>query len=301
MRGSSFSYLVKHGMQSLWLNRLMSFASIGILCACLIITGGAGLIGLGVSQVFSEVEGQNEITVFIKDEADQEAAAALKNKILAIEGVEEATYTSREQAFQNEKDKLGNDSQLFDGLDPSEVFPASYTVKLKNSSFMKSVVSAIEKLENVEKVGAMVTVADTFSKLRNTLLIIGSLLAAILIVVSVIVISNAIRLTVFARRREINIMKYVGATNRFIRLPFKVEAFVIGLSAAVLSFFALWGLYSLVGGMFADSQIAIFSNLSLSVNGFSILWPYLLGYNIIFGIAIAEAACLASMGKYLKV
>lgn len=301
MRGSSFTYLVKHGFQSLWLNRLMSFASIGILCACLLITGGAGLIGVGVSQVFSEVEGQNEITVFIKDEATGEAAAALKNKIMAIEGVEQATYISREQAFQNEKDKLGSDSTLFDGLEPGEVFPASYRVKIENSSYMKSAVDAIQKLENVEKVGAMLTIADTFSRLRNTLLIIGSILAAILIVVSVIVISNAIRLTVFARRREINIMKYVGATNKFIRLPFKVEAFVIGVTAALVSFFALWGLYALIGGMFADSQIAMFSNLSLSVNGFSKLWPYMLGYNVIFGIFIAESACLASMGKYLKV
>lgn len=301
MRGSSFAYLVRHGIQSLKLNRMMAIASIGILAACLVITSGAGIIAASAAGIFENIEGKNEIVVFIKDEADADATLTLKNQILAIDGVAEVTYTSRAQAFQNEKDKLGEDSHLFDGLDPESVFPASYTVKLTSNSLMKQVVQQLEPLENVDTVSAMLSVAETLSSVGKALVIFAVVIIAILVIVSIVVISNAIRLSVFARRREINIMKYVGATNSFIRLPFVVEGVFIGAIAAVAAFFVLWGLCALLASAISNPSTALLSEFSNSIVNFKQVWYIVAAYDVVFGALIGALASSASIRRHLKV
>lgn len=301
MKGSSFIYLVKHGIQSLWLNKLMTSASIAVLCVCLLVTGGAGMLGLSVYELFREVESRNEITVFILDEVDETGTLAIKNRILATEGVVDAVYTSREQAFENQRQQLGEDSHLLDGLDPSAVFPASYTVSIENSRFMSDVVSKLSAIEGVDSVNALLDVADTLTNVSRLLVFFGGGLALALILVSVIVISNTIRITVEARKREINIMKYVGATNKFIRLPFRVEGCFIGFISAVAAFFALYGICSGIDSLQLGSSIAMVGTIESAGISFNDIWYYILGYNIAFGVIISSIATIGSMRKHLKV
>lgn len=299
MRASSFNYLVKHGFQSLWLNRLMTIASVGILSACLIVTGLAGIVGLGVADMFGTVESRNEITVYIQDELDDAGVLSLRDSLKGLEGVAELSFTSKEQAFEQVRQSLGDDAELLEGLDP-DFLPASYTVTLQSSRYMKDTVAAIEKLPGVLEVRALLDVADTLSNLGRALLIVGGAIAAILVVVSVVVISNAIRMSVFARRREISIMKYVGATNRFIRLPFRVEGATIGLVAALLAFLVVFGIYALIGSMSASSDMAMIASFIAGVP-FNKIWYYLLTYNVVFGVFLGSVASTASMRKYLRV
>ncbi|MEG1180873.1 MAG: permease-like cell division protein FtsX, partial [Oscillospiraceae bacterium] len=286
MNSGSFRYLVKQGIMNTWLNRMMSVASIGILTACLIIIGGAALISFNLRGVFISIEQQSEMAVFILDDSTQEQIKQLGDKINGVEHVIESKFVSKKQALEEEKKRLGDDGGLFEGLENDNPYPASYRVKLDDLSHLEAVQKQVEGFAGVDSVSSLTQLADTMSALEKTLIILGAIIIGILIISSIVVISNTIKLTVFARRREINIMKYVGATNAFIRMPFVVEGITIGVVSALLAFFILFAIYGSLSQMVTLSSIKWLSSMSGNLIPFSRMWYWLVGGFLLSGLTI---------------
>ena len=224
MNWSSFKYLARQGLHSMVKNRLMSVASIGVLTVCLLITGMAGLFTLNVGSLMDYLGSQNETVVYLKEDLTEEGLAAVDSALRSISGLREVTYVSKDEALERMKESMGESAYLFDVFEGSEnPFYANYRVVLDDVSDLPEIMPQLEAIEGVESVGAPMQLSEMFTSIHQGVSLVCVVLVAVLGFVSVVVISNTIRLTVFARRKEINIMKYVGATNGFIRLPFFVE------------------------------------------------------------------------------
>lgn len=299
MRGSSFGYLVRQGIINTWINRMMSAASIGILTACLILVGGAGLLAVNVRDVFQDIESQNEVVVFIQDEATDAQVDALDGFIDSLKYVSDYRFVSKEMALAEQKEYMGDQGYLLDGLEDDNPLPASFRITLDGLEYMEDLVGSVQERPGVESVSAPTDLAGTLEGIEKTALVLGAIIIGILIVASTVVISNTIRLTLYARRREISIMRYVGATDSFIRLPFVVEGITIGLLSSLLAFGIISTIYSSLGTLLRGSGIAWLSNVS--VIPFSELWLWVLGGFTVFGVLIGACGSAASIRRYLKV
>lgn len=301
MRGGSFSYLFKQGVVNVWLNRVMSFASVAILTACLVLIGGAGLISLNMRDIFDAVENQNEIVVFIEDDASESETSSLGQTLRNMETITNVIYVTKAEALADQKEYMGDEGYLLDGLEDDNPLPASYRVTLRDIDEMKTVQADIEALPSVDSVSAPTYLAETLSGIERTLLILGAVIIGILTVASLVVIGNTIKLTVFARRREISIMKYVGATNAFIRMPFLVEGMVIGFVSAILAFVTLMLVYQSLTDMLLGSSVNWMSTISQSIIGFWTIWHWLALAFVGAGVLIGTAGSAIAMRKHLMV
>ncbi len=301
MNGGSFGYLFKQGVSSVWLNRVMSIASIAILTACLILVGGASLLVLNIRDAFIELESQNELVVFIKDDATDEEAFALGNQIKALDHVSDVVYVSKEEGLERMRQSLKDKGHLLDDFTDNNPLPASYRVTLDNLEYLTDVQIRIQGMGAVDSISAPTQLAETLSGIERTLLILGGIIITILLIASVVVISNTIKLTVFSRRREINIMKYVGATNGFIRLPFVVEGLTLGFTAAILAFIIVFFVYQSLAGMLAGSSVAWVSSMATGVISFWNLWYWVLGGFLASGMLIGAFGSSSAMKKHLQV
>lgn len=299
--GGSFGYLLKQGLHNTWLNRVMSLASVGILTACLIILGGVGLLSVNVRDIFKAVESQSEVVVFIEDDATADQIAELGKEIRAMEEVKEANFTSKDQALADQKESMGSKGYLLNGLEDDNPLPASYSIVLNDIEQMAQVQVKLEKLGHVESVSASTYLADTLTGIEKTLTVLGAVIIGILLVASLVVINNTIKLTVFSRRKEINIMKYVGATNNFIRLPFMFEGLIIGVISAILAFVVLTIVYGSLTQMLISSSVPWIQTLSSSVVPYGGLWYWLAGAFLVSGMLIGGMGSAAAMKKHLQV
>ena len=298
MNGGSFRYLVKQGLTNVWLNRVMSLASVGILTACLIILGGAGLLSLNVSDLFTAVENQNEVVIFIKDDATGNEISTLRE---GLDYVAETKYISKEDALEEQKEYMGEQGYLLDGLEKDNPLPASFRITLSDLQYLDETVAKIELMEGVETISAPTNLAHTLNGIEKTLLVLGAIIIGILLVASVVVISNTIKLTVFSRKKEINIMKYVGATNSFIKFPFVVEGMTIGIISSVLAFGIIAGVYASLSNMLVGSTVPWVQSISGSLINFWDIWYYVFGGFFVGGVLIGMFGSSSAMRKYLRV
>ena len=222
----------------------MSFASVTIIMACLIIMGSVTLLSFNIDALIKNLEDQNEVVAFVEDAVTEEAdARALQPALEAVENVQSVEFISREEAMEKFMSKY--DDSLREGIDPS-VFRHRFVVHLTDIAQMKETQAEMENIVGIAKVKAHLEYASAFVTIRNIVSVVSLVLTVILVFVSVFIMSNTIKLTTFGRREEIAIMKMVGATNSFIRLPFVVEGLVLGLLGGGLAFLAEWGLYGLI-------------------------------------------------------
>ncbi|MBQ4094467.1 MAG: permease-like cell division protein FtsX [Oscillospiraceae bacterium] len=301
MRGSSFGYLVKQGIIGTWLNRMMSVASIGILTACLIIVGGTGLLAVNIRDIFTSIENQNEVVIFIKDDATEQQVEALGDLVEQMDYVMDYRYVSKQDALAEQKEFMGDQGYLLDGLEDDNPLPASYRITLSGLEHIDTVLAELDGRAGIDTVSAPTDLAHTLTGIEKALLVLGSIIIGILIVASTVVISNTIRLTLFARRREINIMKYVGATDSFIRLPYVVEGMTIGFISAIVSFFVIFGIYGSLGNMLSGSSIGWLTGMSSQIIPFGQLWYWVLGAFMLFGMLIGALGSAISIRRYLRV
>lgn len=297
MNRGSFGYLLKQGLHSVWINRVMSAASIGILTACLILVGAVSLLALNVRGAFDRVENETEMIVYIEDDATEAQMDRLEEDILGVEHVIDAVFISKEEAVEIQKESLGEQGYLLEGL--GEFLPAGFRVYVDGLENMTRVHRDISALDKVLEIYVPTQLVEVLTSIRNVVWVLGLFLIGILVVASVVVISNTIKLTVFNRRREINIMKYVGATNRFIRLPFIVEGITIGLIAASLSFLVVMGAYESVVRMLSRSSIGWLS--TLEIIPFWDIWYWVIGLFAAAGTVIGMFGSGSAMRRYLKV
>ncbi len=300
MRGGTFRYLSLQGIESLLKNKLMTFASVGVLASCLFLTGAALVLSVNVDSIIEYAEEQNEIVVFMKD-LDEDEARAAKNKIEATPGVTSVEFVSKEQGLDNVKEDLEGLGSLFEGLEEDNPLPDSYKIKISSKTSLSETVKTLEGISGVEQVNAPTNLSETLKQVRKTVLLFAIIVVSVLIAVTMVVIGNTIKLTVFARSREINIMKQVGATNAFIRFPFLVEGSMLGLLSAAFSFLAVWGVYSYVLYISKTGDTTFTSAIVNNLVPFSDLWYWVLSMFVLIGVITGIVSTILSVRKHLKV
>lgn len=270
MKASGFGYLFKEGARSLWANRMMSLAAIGVLTACLLLVGASAMFSLNIRNMMNYVESQNEIVVFVDEKADQTMLETVNTDLRAIENVDKITLVTKAEALEKRKQDFGDDAYLLDEYnDENNPLLDSYVVTLKDIALLDDTVREIQTVQNVYSVSATKEVASAMVSLSNVVTVAGTIIVIILIVVSAVIISNTIRITIYNRRKEIHIMKCVGATDFFIQLPFVIEGVLLGLISAALSYSVLWAGYNWMYSNLSGEYNSWFSAMVSSILPFS--------------------------------
>lgn len=294
MRPNNIGYLTKEGFKSIFKHGFMSFASVTIIMACLIIMGVFALLALNINSVISELEEQNEIVAFVDESYTEARAMGLKNAVLSVDNVSSVDFITRKEAMDTFSEDYENG--LFEEID-STVFRDRFVVHVEDIELTEQTQKDLMKVDGIAKVNAHLEYADGFIKVRNVVSIVSAVLVAILAVISVFIMSNTIKLAAFTRREEIAIMRMVGATNGFIRFPFIVEGLMLGLVGGSLGFLAVWGLYAAV----CKNLLAGFVGGIVNIVAFgTIMWP-LLGVFLATGVLVGAFGSNIAIRNYLKV
>lgn len=292
----SLGYLTREGFRNLYVNRLMSIASISVLFSCMVMIGAAFMIMVNINMFIGSVEDQNVIMVFVEDEATQEQTKALGESIKAQDNVSKCTFISRESSFEQLKNDMGDSSVLFEGLD-SNPLPDAYEVVLEDQELFDETVESLAKLDNVLHIRENRQLAAKLSGLRNTVSYVSIGIISLLLIVSLFIVSNTIRITMDSRRLEINIMKSVGATRWFIRWPFMVEGMMLGVISGVLALLAVWAIYAAV----SRSLVSMLSGLGMTgVAPFGKYALILLAVFLGLGLVAGAFGSAVSITRYLK-
>ncbi len=301
MRFSSFLYLTRQGLSNLIKNQLMTVAGIGVLSICLMITGAATLFTLNVDSVVAYLGSQNETVVYIDPAASDTRAGEIYDEIMAIDGVQSAAFISKADVLDNYRDYLDDYSDLWTAFETDNPFKANYSVVVQDLSRIEEITAQLATIESVYKVSAPTEMSDIFVNVQQVVTLVGYILVAVLALVSLVVISNTIRLSVYARRQEINIMKYVGATDAFIRWPFFVEGVVVGLIASLIAIGAVLGAYAVL--IYQSYNLTGFwqTLLGESVVPLETVWLWMLCAFVAGGSIIGGMGSVVSIRKHLDV
>ena len=298
---NSFFYLVKQGFKNLWNNRLMSLASVGVLVSCMLLIGAAALLSVNVSSIVDAVEDQSEAVVYLDENLDSASVENVRAGIISSGKVSTIEFISKEDALFSMMESLGDDGILFEAYQKDNNLPDSFRITFTDVSDLKDTVYYLESIEGVYSVSALTEVAEVITGIKNMAYIGGTIIIGLLIAVSLMIIGNTIKITVFSRRREVNIMKYVGATNGFIRLPFIVEGVSLGIFSGALSYGIIYFAYDYIVNWVSSQTASWFGKVVSELVPFSEISSYLL-LGFIGGVAfIGLFGCVAFIGKHLKV
>ena len=299
MKYNIFGYLIGEGFGNVFKNKKSTGASLMIMCATMIIFGIFLILGENINHFVSEVESAQGMQVFINNDATQEQIDEIGEKIRKLDGVSTVEFKSKEAALDQMKEKFGDKQDLLAGYEENNIFPASYVVTLTDLNKSKDVQNQILTFDNIKKITSKDETVTTLINLANGIKIVTGVILILLVVISIFIIANTIKLTVHTRRKEISIMKYVGATNGFIRWPFIVEGMIIGIVASAISIAIVGIAYGFIAEKMVNSQFMQVINMSLVTFGDmfnSIIFVYML-----LGIGIGALGSVISMRKYLKV
>ncbi len=293
MRLDSLRYYLKEAGKSVKKNRLMSIASIGTTVATLFFLGVILVLTVNINSMAEQFSRSCEIQVFINSDYSAEQYADIGKQIEKIAHVSKIEQYNKQQIFDEMHKKLGDKAVILDGLENDNPFRDSYKVSLDDLNFTKSVISEIKKIDGVENVTDFQEAAGMVVKIVNAIRNVSIWLVAILCVVAAFIVSNTIKVSVFSRRKEINIMKYIGATDWFVRWPFVIEGMILGTISAVISFMIIWLIYIKL-----CSSIKIQMFTLVPYNEMAIL---ILGAFLVVGIVIGSVGSAMSIRKHLKV
>ncbi len=300
MRYNRLGYLIGEGFSNVFKNKKSTGASLMIMCATMIIFGVFLILSENINYFVKEIESAQGIQVFIKNEANQEEIEKLGEKIRKIDGVSTTEFVSKEQALDQMKEKFGDKKDLLEGYEgENNIFTASYVVTLTDLNQSKQVQDQILTFDYVKKITSKDETVSTLIDLANGIKIVTGVILVLLVIISIFIIANTIKLTVHARRKEISIMKYVGATNSFIRWPFIVEGMIIGLLASSISIVVVGLAYSFLAEQIVNSKFMQVINMSLI--SFSDMFSSIIFTYMLLGIGIGAIGSVISMRKYLKV
>ena len=296
MRKHDFSYFFGEGMRNMFSHGFMSFAAVGITVACLVVMGTFSLVAYNAQVQLQQLESEYEILAFVDESCDDAQTKAVGRAIEQRDNVKECVFISKEEAMKSFEARYEGDN-MFQNLDP-EILRDRYAVYVDDLSISgKTAQDIFDNVEGVANVRVDEDIAGGFITLRNVASVVCIALIAILLLVSVFIISNTIKLTTFDRRDEIAIMKMVGATNSFIRWPFVYEGFMIGLLSAVLGFGLQWLLYESVA-----KSLAMSDRLQLlTIVDFTSIWRPVAAIFAAAGILIGVGGSLTAIRKFLHV
>ena len=301
MKYSIFGYLVGEGFRNVFKNKKSTMASLMIMCATMFIFGIFFIVGQNINHLTKTVEEQQGMNVFIFDETSEQEKRELETKIRTNPYVNNVQFTTKEEALEKVKKMFKGKQSLFANYEKPEnnPFKASYTVTLTDLSKAEEVKSAIENEKgvssvemNTESINALITIAKGIK-------IVSGIILIILICICIFIITNTIKLTVHARRKEISIMRYVGATNSFIRWPFMVEGMMIGFIAVLISLVIIAGSYNVI--ITKAEQFLIEGRINIPLLSLQDIFTPILVVFLVLGIGIGALGSAISMRKYLKV
>lgn len=294
-RFNNLAYFFLEGFRSIFTHGLMSFAAVCMIVCCLLIMGSFSLVAVNLDNMWGDYEKQNEFLAFVDETYTEEQARALQSRIEAIPNVASAAFVSKEQAKEDfAADKAEN--ELFEGL-PDTVFRDRFRIHVVDLEQLEATVEQVGQITGVVKVNASPEIAQGFVVVRNIASGVALILVGILLLVSLFIITNTIKLATFNRRDEIAIMKMVGATNGFIRWPFVYEGLLLGLFSAVIAFGLQWGLYAAVAQGIANSD----SLQILRVVPFTEIWYYVALVFLGAGILVGVGGSLTAIRRFLRV
>ena len=298
MKHSIFGYLLGEGFRNVFHNKKSSAASLAIMCATMLIFGLFFMIIENLNNAVETLETQQGIQVFIQKTATDAQMEQIGEQIQAIDGVNKVTFVSKEDALNQTKEKLKDKQALIAGWDESNPFKASYLVTLTDLKLSSQVQDEIKKIDNIDSIQSRDETINGLVAIANGVRIVSAVILTLLVLISIFIIGNTIKLTVHARRKEISIMKYVGATDSFIRWPFVIEGIIIGIVAALLSILVLGIAYSLITNAAANS---IISTMGIKLLSFTDMTTLLVIVYMVLGIGIGALGSSISMRKYLQV
>ena len=244
MKVINLGYLIKEGIRGIFLHGFMSVAAVVVTVACLLIVGSFTSLVYNVNILVEDLNKTNEILAYVDSELSDAEARSIGTKINILDNVYDAKFKSRETALE-EFVAAHQDDPAFGGLTATDL-RHRFVIVLEDNEQMAQTVAQIEAIPGIVKVNAAFEIAEGFITLKNVLHIASVAVIGILLVVSLLIISNTVKLAMYDRKEEISIMKMVGATNGFIRLPFVVEGFALGMIGATIAFFLEWGMYNLL-------------------------------------------------------
>lgn len=295
MKNRNIRYLTHEGIRNIGINRLMSVASIAVLMSCLVIMGFAVLLFLNVDSLLQHIEAQNVVMVFCDVDATEKDIENTRVKLNTIDNISSNEFISKEDAFETVKASLGDNAELLKNIDNS-FLPSGFRVTVADMSLFEETVTKIKAIETVADIQQNGDLASKLEEIRSAVTYISIGVIIVLFIVSMFIIANTVRITMFSRKLEISIMKAVGATNWFIRWPFLVEGLVIGIISSVVSFVVLALLYNMLSGPFS-SIFGLLGNMIVS------FWDYALiifGGFLVISIITGGFGSLISMRRYLK-
>jgi len=292
-----FSYLIGEGFRNTMKNKKSTFAALSIMIATMIIFGCFFAIIENIDSFLTELEHSQAIQVFMDIDISEEEVNKIGKDIQALDGVNSVQFVSEEDAINIMKDWFENNEELLEGVEG--IFPLSYIVNFSDLSMSEQVQEKILDMDGIDSIQNKNETTNTLLSLGNAIRIVSLIILAFLIVVSLFIISNTIKLTVHARRKEISIMKYVGATNAFIRWPFVVEGIIIGVVAAGISLLVIGLLYNWIATQLMAS--VLIQKLGIILVNFSDMFTLLVGVYAILGIGMGVIGSMISMKKYLEV
>ncbi len=293
----NLGYLTKEGFRNLKVNKLMTVASVTVLFSCLMLVGIAFMMLVNIEAFIGGIEAENVIMVYVNDETTGYDYVRLGNELRATENVESVEMIEKDTAYRQILSELDDGLKSYLESTGENPLPDAYKVTVSDMEGFEAVVSEIKTLSNVSRVHENSVLARQLSGLRNSVTYISAGVIMLLLIVSLFIISNTIKVTMFSRRLEISIMKSVGATNSFIRWPFMVEGIIIGVIAGIFATGAVWGIYELALGSFT-SMLSSFGNIK-EVR-FLDYAPYLVAAFVGIGIFTGVFGSATSIRKYLK-
>ena len=261
MKLNNIGYLLKEGFRGIFLHGFMSFAAVCVTVACLVIVGSFSALAYNLDEMVKELNQTSEILVYIDADLSDAEARSIGTKINLLDNVLQATFVSREEALEDFIADHDGDS-AFSGVQASDL-RHRYVVTLEDNTKMEQTDAQLKQLPGVAKTNAAYELAKGFSTIQDVLHMVSAAIIAVLLVVSLLIISNTVKLAMYDRKDEIAIMKMVGATNGFIRLPFVVEGFTLGMMGAILAFGLEWvGYDSLIQKVAAVDALQLFHFVS---------------------------------------
>ena len=294
MTGSSFRYLFKEGFRNTWSNRMMSIASICVLMSCLVLIGCASMIFLNIESLLGRIEEENVVMVYIKDDTADADITAMGNTLKGIDNVKEVEFVPKEDAWAEQLATMEEaQAKFFTEISSDIPLPDAYKVTVDDLTYFDQTVNQIEKLDHIDTIRENKDLAEKLVTIRHGVEVISIVIVAVLLAISVFIISNTIKLTVYSRRLEISIMKSVGATNSFVRLPFVVEGMILGIISGVISLGLVWAFYEFAINQFSD----LLTSLQLDALNFADFALPMLGIFVAIGIVTGVGGALISMSR----
>ena len=293
--GLNTSYLTKMGFKNLVSNRSMSLSSISVLTVCLLLIGVSFLLLFNIKTLVKDVEKQNVVVAFVKDGIDDAALNKINTDLKAIPNVTNVEFVSKEAGYEEQMKEFGLNKEMLDGVIQNPL-PHSYRITVSNIAEFNVTLEAIKNVDNIDTVRESQEIVNQISTLQKSITAICVVLVAVLVVVSLFIIANTIRITMVSRKIDIQVMKSVGATNVFICWPFMVEGIIIGLISGVVAL-ALTYVVQITEGDALSSLFGLFGSATVSVS--DILPMLVVGY-ILAGALLGSFGSVVSIRKYLK-